>query len=778
MLSVNMPGARLAPPSNGSIVGATTAYSTNPGSTLGLRRADVSVNPALATNTVQLINTETGSPVSPAGTYVSGSNGVVTNPVEPILPLEARNVSVPGTVLRGVGFRGGTYTDTANVRPLTGATATELRTPHAPFFSGVLYPVRPWGVNYFDAVTGGATRVMLTPSQFISTTPELGTRRSFGSMSMRLFYSNNITTYGATATYPGNTPGLSAAPAISRVSGVPIADGDSVLFSIDVGGDPSAGVQEVWVTYTATNGPFAGRWQSLDLARGAPPFSISNTSTRWFGTLALPAGQSAADVRYMVQAVNGVGLVNLATNLGAYYVPGPDTVLPTAPKQPTSLTFDAPSSGVYREQVTLRATLSSNGKPLGNRIVVFGIGAQRRLVATNLSGVATTTMALLQLPGNYEASVAFQETPELLGTSVTQPFTIRKQRTSLSLSPACVPLQATLRDASAVQRTLRDQTVMFVVSGGNPTYATAVISDFLGRAPLTGLPLPNGTYTVSAFFGGIVNLGTQTADLTDQRYEASSTSASLTLGASDTTLSYTGETVIPVSSTLDLATTISSSRNLTGAIVCYTIKNTAGVIVAMTTGQVVGNTSTATVAGLDPGVYSVEAVLVGGSTTTGFFTSALTISLAVFDPTGGYVTGGGWINSPPGAYPADPTKTGQATFAFVSRYKPNTKVPTGQTEFQFKSAGLTFNSSSYEWLVVAGARAQFKGAGTINGGGNYGFMLTAIDGQVTGGGGVDKFRIKIWEVATGNIVYDNQLGAADTADPSTAIQGGSIVIHK
>ena len=61
---------------------------------------------------------------------------------------------------------------------------------------------------------------------------------------------------------------------------------------------------------------------------------------------------------------------------------------------------------------------------------------------------------------------------------------------------------------------------------------------------------------------------------------------------------------------------------------------------------------------------------------------------------------------------------------------------------------MNFHSTSYEWLVVAGARAQYKGEGTINGSGNYGFMLTAIDGQINGGGGVDKFRIKIWDKAT------------------------------
>jgi hypothetical protein len=153
--------------------------------------------------------------------------------------------------------------------------------------------------------------------------------------------------------------------------------------------------------------------------------------------------------------------------------------------------------------------------------------------------------------------------------------------------------------------------------------------------------------------------------------------------------------------------------------------------------------------------------------------------VVVYDPNGGFVTGGGWINSPAGAYTPNPALAGKANFGFVSKYQNGANVPTGNTEFQFKAGNLNFRSASYDWLVVAGARAQFKGTGTINGGGNYGFMLTAIDGQINGGGGVDKFRIKIWDKNNGDaIVYDNQIGSPDGADPSTALGGGGIVIHK
>ncbi len=56
-------------------------------------------------------------------------------------------------------------------------------------------------------------------------------------------------------------------------------------------------------------------------------------------------------------------------------------------------------------------------------------------------------------------------------------------------------------------------------------------------------------------------------------------------------------------------------------------------------------------------------------------------------------------------------------------------------------------------------------------------MLTALDGQVSGGGNLDKLRIKIWDKTSGEVIYDNKPGAADTADPTTTLGGGSIVVH-
>ncbi len=172
-------------------------------------------------------------------------------------------------------------------------------------------------------------------------------------------------------------------------------------------------------------------------------------------------------------------------------------------------------------------------------------------------------------------------------------------------------------------------------------------------------------------------------------------------------------------------------------------------------------------------VYSVTLSLTdkdGGSS------QAVYQYVVVYDPSGGFVTGGGVIDSLAGAYVTNPSLAGKAVFGFVAKYQQGAGAPTGQTQFRFQLADMAFTSTSYQWLVVSGPKAQFKGSGTINGGGDYEFLLTATDGQAPGGGGVDRFRIKIWDKATGNIVYDNQAGGTDTADPTTAIAGGNIAI--
>lgn len=175
------------------------------------------------------------------------------------------------------------------------------------------------------------------------------------------------------------------------------------------------------------------------------------------------------------------------------------------------------------------------------------------------------------------------------------------------------------------------------------------------------------------------------------------------------------------------------------------------------------------------GVYTVELAVTDDD---GGIGQSIFQYVVVYDPSAGFVTGGGWIDSPAGAYVADPTLAGRANFGFVSKYKKGAEVPTGSTEFQFRAGDLNFHSNTYEWLVISGHKAQFKGVGTINGEGNFGFLLTATDAALTESTDEDGFRIKIWDIDAGDVlVYDNKIGEEDTSEATTSLGGGSIVIH-
>jgi hypothetical protein len=182
------------------------------------------------------------------------------------------------------------------------------------------------------------------------------------------------------------------------------------------------------------------------------------------------------------------------------------------------------------------------------------------------------------------------------------------------------------------------------------------------------------------------------------------------------------------------------------------------------TGDALGIISGSTfTAGTEAGITEVTLTVDDGRGGT----ATDTAMVVVYDPDGGFVTGGGWFDSPLEAYNPDPSLSGRATFGFVSKYKKGASTPTGNTEFQFNTADLNFHSSSYDWLVVTGSDyAKFKGTGMINGEGEYKFQIWAGDNDY------DTFRIKIWsedDLGVETIVYDN--------GHDQAIGGGSIVIH-
>ena len=176
-----------------------------------------------------------------------------------------------------------------------------------------------------------------------------------------------------------------------------------------------------------------------------------------------------------------------------------------------------------------------------------------------------------------------------------------------------------------------------------------------------------------------------------------------------------------------------------------------------------------------PGVYSLQ---VRGADEMGNVASEKAVVLVVYDPENGFVKGEGWLDSPQGAFADNSSLAGKASFKFLAKYEKKANVPSGETEFVFAPADMTFKSTSYDWLVVSGAEALYKGVGTINGEDKYGFELIVVDEKFKREGGLDKFRIKIWNTTTGKTVYDNGLGGPEEVPPTTSIAGGDISIEK
>ena len=171
-------------------------------------------------------------------------------------------------------------------------------------------------------------------------------------------------------------------------------------------------------------------------------------------------------------------------------------------------------------------------------------------------------------------------------------------------------------------------------------------------------------------------------------------------------------------------------------------------------------------AGAMPGIYPIQVQV----TDSGGLTAIDQAVVAVYDPSDGFGTGGGWIDSPAGAYALDPTLTGKGEFTFDAKYTKKNPNPVAAVSYMIEKAGLYFAGTGYDWLVVDGENIWLRGVGTFNGVDGYGFLLTAADGS-------DAFRIQIWEIASGLLVYDSEPGAGEYAPATTPLGGGSIFIH-
>jgi hypothetical protein len=225
-----------------------------------------------------------------------------------------------------------------------------------------------------------------------------------------------------------------------------------------------------------------------------------------------------------------------------------------------------------------------------------------------------------------------------------------------------------------------------------------------------------------------------------------------------------GGTAGPVTfqATITEATDDTTDGNISNAIpVTYTLTplgaGSISTCTATTSGGGVGGTLTATCsfASLAVNVYDVR-IAIGGS----YYQGAAEGVLAVYDPSLGFVTGGGKF-----------LHNGVLdNFGFNAKYLKNGQLQGSLLYIEHRTSGdVIVKSNAMGSLSVTGNTAYILGKATLNGVGNHSFQATVIDNGEPGTS--DQFGLQVKD-PTGTVI-------PDLTFPPITLSGGNIVVpHK
>ena len=115
-----------------------------------------------------------------------------------------------------------------------------------------------------------------------------------------------------------------------------------------------------------------------------------------------PDAHGAAPIQFMVQAVDGVGLVTLDTNAGRLLPAEPDRAGAPDGRRPAR---HRARPGLVRDERPVRLVADAlgdadlAGSPVASKAVTFTVGNSIRTGITNASGRVTAQLPLINLPG-------------------------------------------------------------------------------------------------------------------------------------------------------------------------------------------------------------------------------------------------------------------------------------------------------------------------------------------------------------------------------------------
>ncbi|HEY7874225.1 MAG TPA: neutral/alkaline non-lysosomal ceramidase N-terminal domain-containing protein, partial [Actinomycetota bacterium] len=167
------------------------------------------------------------------------------------------------------------------------------------------------------------------------------------------------------------------------------------------------------------------------------------------------------------------------------------------PSLETALDYSGATSGQYTDQATFSARLTDPKGGVANEDVTFTLtgpgGSDTWTATTNQDGVATRSVELGLVPGDYELSARFAGTARHLGSVAEGTFVIAKEDSSTTLSISgreskAPKLVAELSDADTASRPIAGVVVTFYKNGTEIGQAETTAG---GVATLTD-PAPRG----------------------------------------------------------------------------------------------------------------------------------------------------------------------------------------------------------------------------------------------------------------------------------------------
>ncbi|MDQ3097302.1 MAG: hypothetical protein M3Q61_03945, partial [Chloroflexota bacterium] len=445
--------------------------------------------------------------VGASPSYYTGASGTTVAPYRPIAPLVTIPAEAVGSVLAGVVFMGGAYTEEQGFVPRLSIPATEESGEAPRYVNDTFSPTRPVRTNLFD---GDA--VQLIPFQYRSdATGTAGTARVFGDVRYRAYYSS-VT--GAAA--------IVDAPPIERVSVSVVPTGIEVRASVR--GHILAEIADVYVTHTDTSAA-SRSFASIQMAAGATVSDGTGFSgfTREYTAL-IPAGANAASIRFMVQAVSGTGRVEVAANGGQLFstLTGTRSSTPPAvdPTQTQLSVAASPQAPAYRSTLTASAVLSGLAdSQLAGRPITFTFGGVTKTALTNAQGAASTTFDVRVTPGTHQLTASYAGGANVLGSAASTAVQVQRAAATLTVTPAAVrpPDGAIIATLTAGGVTLNEQPIVLRV--GSRAVATA--TDFAGRVRFETLDFPatTGPVDVTVEYAGNARYHGTSADVVVTVYD-------------------------------------------------------------------------------------------------------------------------------------------------------------------------------------------------------------------------------------------------------------------